>query len=484
MVIVIPMITNNKVVFGIYSICISVGMFLSYADLGFVKAGLKYAGESFAKGNKEEEIEYYGFSGFLLFVFVSLFASVFLMLSFYPELLISDLSTPESVSIASNILLIQAIFSFNTILQRLVNGICSIRIEIYIFQRISIIGSIISITSVFFFFGFGNYDIVGYYLFIKIIELLILVVGFMVVLKRYNISFKSLIKNFNFNKKVFTKTKKLAYSSLFVTIMWVLYYELDIIVIGKTLGIASVAIYAVAFTFMKFLRSFSGIIFSPFQDRFNHFVGLDDLNGLKIFLEKIILFSMPILFFTITSIVVLSKKIILCYVGVDYTNSFIILSILAINYCFAFITTPGSNIIVSLERIKEIYKINFIMVLVFWTGIFFTITYWGIYSFPIFKLIAGIISVYFYLKILLKFMNISFMSFMRKSLFQITVPLIIQIIFLIIILPFLPETKGTLNLFIVIGVGGFAALLGFLSLYLISNYYKLEVKKYILNFDK
>ena len=87
MVVVIPMITNNKEVFAIYSICISVGMFLSYADLGFFKAGLKYAGESYAKGNKEEEIEYHGFSGFLLFVFVSFLASVFFLLSFYPEIL-------------------------------------------------------------------------------------------------------------------------------------------------------------------------------------------------------------------------------------------------------------------------------------------------------------------------------------------------------------------------------------------------------------
>lgn len=123
------------------------------------------------------------------------------------------------------------------------------------------------------------------------------------------------------------------------------------------------------------------------------------------------------------------------------------------------------------------------MVIVFWLGILLTIKYWGIYSFPIFKLVGGIISVYFYFRIILKFLNISFITFIKRTLYRIVIPIIIQILFLILIMPYLPDNKNTLNLFSVVIAGGIGALLGFSTLYLTSDYYKMEFNQYssILN---
>ena len=111
--IVVPKLSNNIVVYGIYSVCISISLFLNYADFGFAKAGFKFAGEYFAKGETEEEVKYYGFSGLLLLVFVSLFAIVFLLFSFYPGVLIKDLSNQENISIASKILMIHLNHLYN-----------------------------------------------------------------------------------------------------------------------------------------------------------------------------------------------------------------------------------------------------------------------------------------------------------------------------------------------------------------------------------
>ena len=58
MFIVVPIITENKILYGVYSICISTSIFLSYADLGFVSAGIKYAGECFAKKDYKNEIRF------------------------------------------------------------------------------------------------------------------------------------------------------------------------------------------------------------------------------------------------------------------------------------------------------------------------------------------------------------------------------------------------------------------------------------------
>lgn len=479
MFIVIPMITNNKVVYGVYSVCISTAMFLSYADLGFVSAGIKYAGEAYARGEHENELKFYGLSGSILFIFVSIIAAVYFLFSYNPSLLIKDIGNSAYLSIASKLLFIQAFFSFNTVLQRYVSGVFQVRIKQYVFQRINIVGALIKIGSVFYFFGAGKYDIVGYYLFIKIVELLTLIVGVWVIHAQYKLSFFNYLRAFKFDNKVYQKLKGLAFSSLFVTIMWILYYELDIIAIGKLLGASAVAVFALAFIVMKFLRSLSSIVFSPFQNRYNHFVGLHDLEGLKVLVKKVILFAMPIFVLTILSVIVLSKNIVLTWAGINYLQSGIILFILAINFMYSFITIPGSNMLTALVRIKEMYWISFIMVVVYWTGVFLTKNQFGIISFAGFKLVSGTLAMLFYLNFLLRFLEKNLWAFLKESIFKVLFPITIQILFLLLMMNYLPDTKGKINLLIVISTGGVGALLGFTTLYFTSKYYKTEFNHYI-----
>lgn len=65
MFIVIPRISNNPSIYGIYIVCISANIFLTYADLGFVGAGYKYASECFARKDFKEEMKIVGFVGFI-----------------------------------------------------------------------------------------------------------------------------------------------------------------------------------------------------------------------------------------------------------------------------------------------------------------------------------------------------------------------------------------------------------------------------------
>ena len=57
LLIVVPHLSNNQELYGIYAFCISFSMYLTYADIGFLGAGQKYAAEEFAKGNRDEEIK-------------------------------------------------------------------------------------------------------------------------------------------------------------------------------------------------------------------------------------------------------------------------------------------------------------------------------------------------------------------------------------------------------------------------------------------
>ena len=104
--VVVPFLSKEPAIYGIYTICISVVIFLSYADLGFVGAGQKYAAECYARGERGEELKIIGFSGFILLVFSILCSFLFAWLSFKPELLVSNIKTEEQKVIASELFLI------------------------------------------------------------------------------------------------------------------------------------------------------------------------------------------------------------------------------------------------------------------------------------------------------------------------------------------------------------------------------------------
>jgi O-antigen/teichoic acid export membrane protein len=479
MFVVVPMLTNNKIIFGIYSICISTAIFLSYADLGFVTAGVKYAAESFATGNIKKEVKFHGFSSFILLIFVSLIAALYVVFSFYPSILIDDINNSEYLNLASQLLLIQAIFSFTTIIQRFASGVFMVRVEQYINQKITVTGALLKILSVFYFFTANKYDILGYFIFIKMVDLTTGLIGVIILKRKYNFPLLDYLRSIKFDRTVFNRTKGLAFSSLFATLMWIAYYELDIIAIGLLLGASAVAIFALAFTFMKFIRTLVSIIFSPFVSRYNHYVGLDNFEGLRALVFKVVRISMPIVIMTSISVVLLSKNLVLTWAGTEYAESGIILFLLAINFAYSFFVIPASNMLVTLERLREMYFISFLMVAIFWVGVFLTQSYWGVYSFAIFKTVAGTFSAIFYLKFILSFLKINLYRFFKVTINNILLPAIVQVSFILVLMNYLPEAKGSLNLIVVVGIGGFGALLGFITLYFTSSYYKTQFKYYL-----
>jgi O-antigen/teichoic acid export membrane protein len=477
MLVVVPSISENSVVFGVYSICISISIFLGYADIGFYSAGMKYAGESFAKDNREEEYSIFGLTGFILIIFVTLIAIVYFVFAIYPSLIIKTTS-PDNYIIATKLLIIQAIFSYNTFLNRIIDGVFMIRVESYIFQKYGILGNILKIISIFYFFSDQNYDIVSYFLFLKLVDFTIIIIGLIISKRRYNYDYISVIKRIKFNRELFLKVKGLAFSSLFVTIMWIIYYELDVIVIGKFLGPESVALFAVGYTFARAFRSISSILFSPFQARFNLLIGIMDVESLRTLVLKVIRFTMPLIVFPIISIVFLSKNIILTWVGSNFDESIIVLILLMLSASFSFIIIPADNLIVTLVRTKSLYSISIAKVLVFWIGVILTISFIGIYSFPLFRLISNIIVAILYIRIILPYLNISFYGFLQQTIFKMAFPLIIQILLLLIFINFLPETKSRINFLYVASIGGLISLLSFITLYISSSGYKNEYDLY------
>ena len=477
MFIVTPYLTKEPLIYGIYALCISMTVFLNYADLGFLRSSEKYAAESFSKNDRENEVKFIGFGIFILFIFSLLITLGFLYFAYNPEFIIKDLVNIGNKTIAANLLLILAIFTPSTVLNRMVSMIFSIRLENFIYQRISIITSIITLGSVFYFFTAANYQIVNYFLFLNIINFIGILVGMIIAKNRYNYNFNKLFSHIRFNKITYNKTKGLAYSGLFLMLSWIIFYELDQISIAKFLGAKTAAIYAIAFFSPNIFRTIFGIFFSPFFVRINYFVGLGDEEGLIKFCKKILYLTSSLVVFPTVALSIVAKPFILSWVGSDFFESIILFRLLTLVFTLSFISYPISAFLIAKEKLNEIYYIGIIQPVTYWAGITSTFSYLGIVSFPIFKLIATLISEIYYLFLGVKFLNLSVKSFFRKAIAPLVLPLIFLTTSLLVANEYLPLEKSKLNLLIVLFTTGASICISFLILLLTSSF----VRKNVMN---
>lgn len=448
--IVMPFLSIDKTVFGIYSVCISLTVFYSYADIGFLSAGQKYASESYAKNDFESEIKITSFTGFVFLIFV-IFISFFLfLLSINPNIIISKINSNNELIIAKQLLIILACSSPIIVGQRILQLIYSIRVQDFIFQRFSVIGNVIKVCSIYFFFNEYHYYIVYYFLFTQIVNLGIVLSSYLYLRFKVKYNFQLFIKNFKFTITTYSKVSRLAYTSLFLTISWVIYYELDLYVIGKFLGPEMVSIFAVGLSLLSLFRSFFGIFYSPFTTRFNHFIGAKDIEGLKFFFLHIIKLFLPLVVIPILVVSILAKPFVLSWVGINYVDSILIAKILVLCNIMGFISYPAGSLFVALEKVKVLYYNALFIPILYWGGIILTYDYWGLKSFAIFKVLSFLISGFVYFFFSLRFMNVSLSGFINDVVFPQIISISSSVILAFLVSDFLPTEHSKSSLIIVI----------------------------------
>lgn len=470
--IVIPKLTSMPAVYGIYSICMFATIFFTYADIGFISAGYKYASEKFAVNNLEEEIRIVGFISFILFASAILFSAATIIFAINPHMLIKDLTDPEKIAIASKLLLTLALFSPVIVLQRLCQIVFGIRLEDFIYQRLIILASIIRITSVFYFFGGPKYDIVGYFLFFQVIGLIANIIFLFIIRTRYHYDIIILAKSFRFSTDVYNKTKKLAFGSFLITLIFILYYEMDLVVIGKLSGAEMAGFYGVGMALMGFLRGIFGSVYSPFSARFNHFVGLNELLNLKTIFYSVMIFTIPLVVFPVISLIVLMKPFILCWVGVNYKISIIVAQFLVATFMYSFIDYPVSILLTSQVRIKVMCAISIMTVFIYWTGIILTFPFLGIKAFAIFKFITWTLSATICFILAAKFLESKSSVLLKRIASPAIIPTLFLIAALTSIIKFMPSEKSSINLLIVISAGAICSLIASVLYYVFSRQFK------------
>lgn len=466
--VVTPYISTNQSLYGIYMIVTSAYLFISYADFGFLSAAMKYASESYAKKDSKAEIEVIGFSGMVFLLFILLYSFGILITSFSPKILVPSINDGAELEIARGLLITLACFCPVFVVQRVLQIIFGVRLQDYKFQRILILSNLAKLLSAIFFFGSGKYLIVEYFLFSQLCTLFAVIVGVIIAKKSLNYDLVLLLKSFRLSKKLFYKTKKLAFTSLFLTLCWILYYELDTFVIARTLGAKSVAIFAIGLTIMTYFRSIFGVFFTPFVARFNHFVGLNDKEGLKKFFMKVIVVFLPITVFPVLAIFLTTENFILTWVGPNYLSSVRITQIMLLSYVFSFISYPSGILIMAYERVKALYVTSALQPLIYWVGIILTYPFWGLESFAYFKFAAFFMGAIVYLVVILKIFEIKFLHFFKAVILPALPPLFIIALSVFFMRNLLPVTHNKLNLLLYFLINGGVIFMAIMTYYFTS----------------
>jgi O-antigen/teichoic acid export membrane protein len=483
MFIVAPYITKEPTTYGIYAVCVSVTIFLNYADLGFLRASEKYAAEYYIQGNRSEEMKYIGFGTFVLLIFTLVCTLIFLFLGFHPQILIKGLDSVQKISTASHLLLILSAFTPVIVLQRMVAMVFQIRLDSHKFQRISLCGSAITIASVFYFFEAGKYQIVQYYFFSQIVVFSSTILSLWFLKSEYKYNIKQLFRSIRFDSAVYKKVNGLAYSGLYLMFVWILFYEIDQILIAKFLGAEKVAVYAIAFTFAVLFRSIYGIFFSPFTVRMNHLIGNGDIDGLKRICLQLFLLSAPIVVIPTVAFTLVAKPFIMSWVGVNYVDSVTLARFFALIYTLSFISYTMSMVLIAKVRLNEMYIIGTIEPVIYWIGILVTFSEWGLLSFGLFKLIAILVAEIYYFWLLGDFLEIPLGDLVRKTFYPLLYPLGFLIPALSIANNYLPCEKSKLNLLIVVSTTGVCIVMSMLVQYYSSSDIRLAVQN-VINHSK
>lgn len=388
LLIVVPHLSSDPEIYGVYSVCIAFTLYLSYADIGFLSAGQKYAAEAFARGNRKDEVEVLGFTAAILLLMILPFAIAMIFCYTNPGLLISDLSV-EGKEVASKIFLVSGtLFPIQVVFQRITQTILIIRIKEFISLRVDVVFNLLKIASIFYFFHGESYMIVEYYLFAIVMTIAGSLIVLMIIRRTEKYNLLALLKSIQLSKKWYYHTSKLAFSSLVLTIGWIIYYEIDLILIGKWLTPNDVAIYAIGFTILNFLRNLWNIVFSPFSQRFNHYVALDSGSKLRDMIKRIIDYTLPLSIIVTLVLFLSAEKLVYYWVGEYYEDSVLIVQVLILGTGFSFVTKPSSFYFTANTEYKFIYILGIMVPIIFCLGVAILLPSYNLVGLAIAKSIA------------------------------------------------------------------------------------------------
>ena len=419
--IAIPILSNTPDILAIYSICISLAFFFGYSDFGFIAAGKKYASEYVISKDFNLQLRFLGNSFSFSFLISCILSASLFIISFSPEVIISELEFNSEYSyIASILLKTLSISSLLQIFSNYITSIFSINLKKYYCDIVSTISAMLSL-SIFFLINKTNNDwILLYYISLKLFDFLTLLTLIILSNRIFKIKIFKLISNFRIRKSILNSSLKLSITSIISSMAVFMFYELDNLFLARNLDLSSISFFVIAALGPLILKIIIGTFYSPFNSIFNY-VKIDNTLYKKYF-NKVVVFFFPITFIGILVVILFSEEIIYSYVGSSFQASILPFIYLCLPWSFSFIFYPTNIYLFTKEFHRRIIICVLIPPIIFWAGNIFFVAFYGnitLHFFCLNKMYSSltILPFYFYYLIKDNFIEPKLLVKIIKSLF-------------------------------------------------------------------
>lgn len=369
--IVTPLLATHKDLYGIYSVCMSLMFFLNYADIGFLAAAKKHAASFAAEGRIDLEQRYLGFGLMISLVGGVLFALICSVAMFHPELLFHDISDTSDEHVAFFLLLFTALSAPLVVAQRILAVSFEIRIEGFIPQRWAMAGNILALVVGVFVLKGGRESVVLYYGISQGLGGMVLWITSWEARRRHGYGLVALLRNARWDARVFGHLRNLTVAGTWATIMWVLFYELDMVYVGAMLDLSIGAGFGVALTILSVFRVINGLLYLPFATQANRIVGVADSGAFRTFIRKMLCDLAPFILYPALSVSILAHPLVHAWVGEQYGDSVGLVRILSLTFALSFLGYPWDILIVSQERNVERILTSTMQTVGFWGLVIF-----------------------------------------------------------------------------------------------------------------
>jgi len=368
--VVVPFLISDPESYAIYAFSLSLCFFLTYGDFGFCRAAQKYCAEEFGRGCLDKELEYAGFLVAILGAISLSFAGLMSIAVYSPELLLPQLS-PINSNLASSLFLILAIFMpIQVLLQRFVTLIMSSRLKEYYALRHDLVANILKIAIVPLFDSSDGFLLEYYFMTTILLSIISASVSVWVIKFVLDFPVMSILKYVRFSHNAYAKMGSLASSTFFGTLLFILVYELDLIILSRFYSLEAVGAYAIAFTLVNFIRRLSSIIYSPLISLMNRFYGQGEKELVKKGFDLILKLSVPLFMVLIMVLFTGADQLIFLWLGVSKPLTLEIYQIMLIGLFFVGATNLSGILTTTLVLNRDIYLLGLIPVILCFSTFF------------------------------------------------------------------------------------------------------------------
>ena len=364
---VVPLLASDTAAYGIYALIMSLVFLLTYGDLGFLSAAQKYCAEEVGRSRLDIEVAYVGFIVAFLLLLAGGFCALMLVLYANPTFFLPDLDE-DHAHLASNLFFILAtLMPIQVVLQRTSILILASRLKEYLAIRIDIIANLLKVLCAPIFMTESGFLLDDYLFFSIFLSIIAAIGAFLIVARQTDFLLNRLTSEIYFSRAVYDKFKGLAYSSLALTVLFVGYYELDLLIAAQFFSIYEIAAYSLAFVLMNFVRNLGGIIYAPLMAYLNRHWGRGEHELVYQKFRLFVLATVPLFIAVSTVLIIGADNLIYQWMGDNLPLTILLFKILLFGSFFSGLVNAVPLLATTMERKHVLYLSGLVPFLSFYT---------------------------------------------------------------------------------------------------------------------